>query len=410
MTDDKPQDRTTSKPNQPLAASLPIFDGLNGIDEARDVQARGQTTLEKLLEMETQFIGSCTEDIFVALQYSPLDETSIFRRSPIFRRLFPEFERRFADIDFSEADLTGYIDSKLFDSDYQLDVLKARGLYTGFLLDLLTRRYEKQGKKAVVHIDGKGGRFDHLFHLAQNIHELYLENFNSDYICSCIGYNGNIGKLMMRNISGRDPCKTIGAKGKADTIICAGFREAVFPFRNLFEDGHCSTMILSNIKGRILIAPEDDMPPSYNLLILDNYSNQDFLKNKLGIGTAGLIFLNNINLNSSKKIIQAGIQPEDSSLSLPYCTLDGDEINTILFNKVPKDLADYLNSMMGVSAQEVYSPPEPEYKQRMEKYKLNEIQALLKRFRKGEDMIKCMKEFDRIYSSVEQQICELSRR
>src|SRR3989338_9788116 len=119
MTDDKPQDRTTSKPNQPLAASLPIFDGLNGIDEARDVQARGQTTLEKLLEMETQFIGSCTEDIFVALQYSPLDETSIFRRSPIFRRLFPEFERRFADIDFSEADLTGYIDSKLFDSDYQ---------------------------------------------------------------------------------------------------------------------------------------------------------------------------------------------------------------------------------------------------------------------------------------------------
>ena len=54
----KDEPDSSSKPNQPPAASLPIFDGVKGIDDARDVQVREKTALDKLLELSEVFTAS----------------------------------------------------------------------------------------------------------------------------------------------------------------------------------------------------------------------------------------------------------------------------------------------------------------------------------------------------------------
>ena len=57
----KDEPDSSSKPNQPPAASLPIFDGVKGIDDARDVQVREKTALDKLLELSEVFTASPPE-------------------------------------------------------------------------------------------------------------------------------------------------------------------------------------------------------------------------------------------------------------------------------------------------------------------------------------------------------------
>src|SRR3990167_504206 len=157
----------TDEPSQPLATSLGNlssgFGALTGIEEARDAQVRNQTTLDKLIEV-------------------------------------------------GEYVITKYISAKAnsdYDTEIQQEVL---GMYTGALLQLLTKRNKEQGKPAIFHFNGRGNRFDYLFYFAKFIDDIIIENFTGKYICSMIGsYDGNLNQIMCINIEGDSVCSGVGS-------------------------------------------------------------------------------------------------------------------------------------------------------------------------------------------------------
>lgn len=391
-----------------------LLDGLDGIDEARNVQAISKTNLEKLLELEKPFmecyLKRTTEIRAVRRPKNEMDKVMRLKEIFILETLFPEFEKRCADIHFDETDLINYVITRCNDADHTPYELKARGLYTGFLLNLFTKRCEIEGKRAVIHLDGKGNRFDYLFYLAQNVHELYLENLRGDCSCHYLGYKGKIDKLIARNIDGWNTCTSIGVMGNSNKVICVNLSYShsdsapgSVPLQDAFAAGYCDVFILSNIEGQIVLDRRIKGARRCRMVICDNIRSESFFEEKLKLGDLGLVVINEIAGGSGGR--------DTASSDITYSGLDQMNVNTILFSNVPEDIASYLNGLYTISARQVCTPPEPEYNLEMRRYRMPEIMNLLKKFREGEkDMRTFMTEFDKVYASVEPEIQKLSRR
>lgn len=208
----------TDEPNQPLQTSLlDGFGNLKEIDDARDVHVRKQTTLEHLIvigeELKTRFQSLVNNSSNFSLiydnVYTPAYDTAL---------------GLLANVSFQEDDIKEYVFSNL-NRDDAISEKMILGMYTGFLLDILTRRNKSKdnakGKRTRIYINGHGSRFDYLFFFAKTIDELIVDNFRGDSICSFIGsYYGRTNSIALLNIIGDGTASNIASNhGKVEQVI-----------------------------------------------------------------------------------------------------------------------------------------------------------------------------------------------
>lgn len=213
-----------------LFGLLSGFDALAGIDDARDIRSREETLLEKLINMEQVILLHAVRYILINAfskrinhllnkqsNYDPEEFSESGMISSIYSCLTKEMEH----IEFTEKDLTEYILARANNDDKDFPV---SGLFSGFLLSLLTERNQAQGKKTKYYINGKGNCFDYLFTFARTVDELVVENFCGDYICSYIGsIRGVANKIVGLNIKGNYALANIGrVNGKVGLVLGRG--------------------------------------------------------------------------------------------------------------------------------------------------------------------------------------------
>lgn len=207
MTGDKTPDGKTSKPNQPLAASLPIFDELDGIDEARKVQVREKTTLDKLLEVVFDIAekrrNAYSLSYFTHFDMNDLNYIDIYKRMK---------EEELVDVTFTDEDLRNFILS-MANHDLDINTAQCLGMLTGCLLQLLTERNAQEGKTTTFYINGNGNRFDYLFLCAKDVHNVIVEDFCGDYLGYGIGsYLGHANLVCGLNLKGNILFGAVGGK------------------------------------------------------------------------------------------------------------------------------------------------------------------------------------------------------
>lgn len=125
---------------------------------------------------------------------------------------------------FSEHDLNSLILAKA-NKDLERPEAQAAGRYTGILLQALTERKEKEGKKARFYINGQGNKFDYLFYNAKNIGNLIVENFRGEYICAHLGGEDVDGSI--NTVAG------IGLEGHNALSVCSAIKEGIMIGKNI---------------------------------------------------------------------------------------------------------------------------------------------------------------------------------
>src|SRR3989338_4371559 len=259
--------------------SLSMADGLLGdlgnIDEARNVQARDTTTLDKLTAAASKLVPE-----FVGKRTST--KLQVFNTSELVRDHYDELykklkEQELNDVYFTEEDLRTFILSNV-NNNLDINTSQCLGLFTGCLLHFLTERNAHAGEITRFYINGNGNRFDYLFLGAKYIHDLFVENFYGDNICKAIANNGGqAGLVCGLNLKGEGSLRGIGsyddivrqvlgitlkgdyvfngcgqARGVIDQLICVGATGNA-SFSNLAGyQGHIKQIIGVDISGKAL--------------------------------------------------------------------------------------------------------------------------------------------------------------
>ena len=216
-------DRTPCKTEGIHCMADGIFGDLKEIEGARDTQARPTTNLERLLELERRFVAEVASEV---REREAKNNFTLHGSDAL--RIFGNklCGQELSNIDFNERDLKTLV-LTMVNSDYDSDESrKALGLYTGILLQSLTEKNVKQGKRTRVYINGYGNRFDYLFYACKHVDELVLENFTGDYICSSMGVSddnlegaGFIGRLVGIHLNGIEALNVAGYSTQAKQII-----------------------------------------------------------------------------------------------------------------------------------------------------------------------------------------------
>ena len=257
-----------------------MFENLKGINKGREEKERQNlSSLEPLLELSDKVIG---DSAYLGLTgaYSPSGAEELNHLCPT---MWENLQDELKDVDYNENDLENFIIARanLYNSfDPEQKIL---GAYAGFLLQLLTHRNKKQGKRTRFYINGEGNKFDYLFCSAQDIDELIVDNFRGTGICShiineeskanlvaCLNIKGdytlfkagkNKGKinlLVCKNIKGSRVMQFAGTRGEINTIIAQNI-EGYEALDQVGEgNGHIGMILSDNIKGGRALFGVDD--------------------------------------------------------------------------------------------------------------------------------------------------------
>lgn len=159
---------------------LPGFGGLEGINEARNVQARDKATLELLLKLSDKIIAQRPEKLD---EYIDRDFHNDLITYSLQMHAYVSQELKY--ILFTEEDIASFILSNL-NLDNPTDESMALGVYTGALAQLLTERNARKGKRTRIYINAQGQKFDYLFLGAHMVDEIILHNAVGVHLCSDI--------------------------------------------------------------------------------------------------------------------------------------------------------------------------------------------------------------------------------
>src|SRR3989338_8008802 len=203
-----------------------LLSDLSGIQEQRDIQVREQTLLEKLINIEQGILLHVVRYILIdkfskridkLLNKQPNDDSEEFLESGMLSSIYSYLTKELEPVEFSEKDLTEYILSRT--NNYDRDSLVC-GVFSGFLLSLMTERNQAQGKRTRFYINGSGNSFDYLFAFARTVDELIVENFSGDYICTNIGSNGGVANQVVGlNLKGNYALADIGTDGGNVSLV-----------------------------------------------------------------------------------------------------------------------------------------------------------------------------------------------
>src|SRR3989338_2084130 len=219
-----------------------LFGDLDGIDDARDVQAREQTTLDKLIEVGNQMVA----------KYSQVINNHTIKDYLKYMAMYIELtQERLSEAQFNEEDLKNFI-FYCVNHDYESSKAQAYGMYSGCLLQLLTERNKEQGKSTQFYIDGKGNRFDYLFCYANHVDEVRIVNFSGDYICSFMGsFGGSANLIYGENLTGNFIFSNIGSYNSNINRIFGSHIKGNWAFSRIGTNGcNINEVIGESIEGR----------------------------------------------------------------------------------------------------------------------------------------------------------------
>lgn len=229
------------------------FKQFAGIDDAKDVQARQETTLEKLVNAASKLIPEFVEKSQVRTSYGRLYDFDVLLEHNYDEMYTILKEIELKDVSFTEDDLRQFIFSNANNDGAGMDIRASQwlGIFTGCLLQLLTERNKEKGKETVFYVNGNGNRFDYLFFGARKIHELFVESFCGDFICNHIASHGGEADLVCGlSLKGNYSLSSIGeSKGVVKQVIGISL-EGDYVFTDCSNhDGHVHQMIMLDIKG-----------------------------------------------------------------------------------------------------------------------------------------------------------------
>ncbi|MBI4453635.1 hypothetical protein HY636_03240 [Candidatus Woesearchaeota archaeon] len=212
-----------------------LLSDLSEIQEQREVLNREETLLQKFINLEQGILLHAVRYILIdnfskrinqLLNKQPNDDSEEFSESGMISSIYSCLTKEMETIEFSEKDLNEYILARANYDDRDSFVSWGSGLFSGFLISLMTERNQAQGKRTRFYINGRGNSFDHLFAFARTVDELVVENFCGDYICNCIGSNGGVANQVVGlNIRGNYALAGIGTNGgKVGLVLGVGIK------------------------------------------------------------------------------------------------------------------------------------------------------------------------------------------
>ncbi len=383
--------------------------GLDGMLAGARVKSRDKTALEYLIE-----VGNQVQELYKKEMEDQIKETYL-EYQKMYSMVSKKLEKELLnDIQFNEKDLVDLAVTNLNGlEDKAADILF--GIYTGCLLNLLTLRNMAEGKETVVHFDGKGGIYTHLFAYAKHVDTLILENVDGeDNACYVGAYGGRAKKVVIKNCSGGRIGSDIGScKGRVDYFVAVDNSCRASFMDTAAYKGRAGLVLLVNndservgsrtAKGRgradvvVAVDNKDDMvlysTANYDgyvgfVVAVDNH-HDDTLHNSTDEG--GIIRLARIeNLNNEK-----------IDCPLPYeCGTIGELITEKFEEKDDYKGKFFLWWNIGKIIEKDRSPKK--YKKTIDKFRLDDMAQLAKSIsgKSGEEILETAEEIYSIYKSV----------
>jgi hypothetical protein len=186
-----------------------MFKDFKGIEKEREEKVN-TSNLDYLLEI--------CDEVVVEHKKVLLKQTEDKDLSQLCTSVYEQIKKT---IDFSEQDLKDLIFTKA-NKDFEIREAQAIGIYTGILLQILTERNKEEGKKTRFYINGKGNKFDYLFHSANIIGDLIVENFRGKFICAFLEKDDagdSINVVAGIGLEGDWALSACGSKNSEDIVI-----------------------------------------------------------------------------------------------------------------------------------------------------------------------------------------------
>ena len=252
-----------------------MFKDLKGIEKGREEKERDEGKKFKLLtKIKNQMIKKYIDPKYWGGEGQLNDQ--------IYPSMYAELESKILrDVELTKGDIINYVMQNLNDkalADAWINYI--HGMYTGCLLELLTRRNQKQNKRTQIYLNGMGKTFFGLFYNARQVDELILENFSGTYagmniaseegskantlialnmrcfnVFQQAGNNrGEIGLIIMKDIDGNSTGKYIGTARiypeKQNIELVIGMN---LTGEWALKQANADTIIAKNIKGLLAL-------------------------------------------------------------------------------------------------------------------------------------------------------------
>ena len=298
----KDEPDSSSKPNQPPAASLPIFDGVKGIDDARDVQVREKTALDKLLELSEVFTASPPERLGDIDHSNYPSKQLWFCAKNYSNRIFSTLIKELKETSLTEQDIKEFVLATSNIEMPSIDHRVALGIYSGCLLTLLAERNKREGKETKFHINGHGNRFDYLFIGVNGLDEIIVQRFSGDDILNNIY---GVKRIIGIGIKGDSPlCYCDGSDKTESQIVGIGIEGS----HTFYHTSSVNQVIGLGLSGKSLFTGVGFYGEVNELFAVGVYDNGDESLANLGAKQITILGMNMENLFSHSCGFEEGVE------------------------------------------------------------------------------------------------------
>lgn len=299
--------------------------GLDGIQDARDVRDRDTTTLEILLKTSDKILKEPTKDLPKLLSDDFHGELLDYS-SEVHQKVSEQLN----SVQINETDLEMFI---LYNSnsDQPEDKRIALGIFTGALAQMITERNAREGKRTRIYINGQGNRFDYLFLGAHNVDEIFVQNLRGKNICGDI-------QSAFRLVG-------IGLYGQGLFIECGDFRkEKTNQIREMVAigiNGQCNCFMLNKVEHLIAVGmARNDTDKDNNISIMPR---DGYVERAVGINV-GPTDLLDYGPCAEILLMGAGIYPMDGGSGLEKNS------KCLYYNEVPQSVGAELYRILYASS------------------------------------------------------------
>src|SRR3989338_2429420 len=298
-----------------------LLSGLETIDDARSVQTRPLTVLERLLDIGDKIVDKHSKEM-----PNNYDASEIKLMDSFYTRLYLDVLQRTRDINFDEQDIASFVRAKA-SHDLVGKQAQVLGIYSGCLAQLLTERNALQGKRTIIHLDGHIGdnlndrfRFDYLFYFARVLDTVILENFNGEEILAYAGsFGGRADTLVCSGINGNYLLNFCGNyHGRLNKVIAINVAECEQTLSGCgAHSGQVLQIIEINIKGHSTLS--------------SCATGNGYIDQIIGVGVDGIgTFLGILGVGKIHQIIAVDINGNDTLKSMNFY----DELDQIIYDNI----------------------------------------------------------------------------
>lgn len=219
------------------------FDSLKGIGSEKEVNGGDENPAINLLEME-----KLTFELYFSEWEKKFLSDDEEDEKEYMKKFYTSLDSSLKIGKFDEKDLESYLmmsNGELFEDHSVL----LRGIYSGYLLTLLTRRNREENKSTSFYFNGHGKEYHCLFCCAKDVDSVIIDNFCGDAVGTAIGgFGGNANSILFYNCKGDGLGVGIGSEGNCGLVSfvkCEGESMGV----EIGIEGKIGVAFASNCKG-----------------------------------------------------------------------------------------------------------------------------------------------------------------